>query len=184
MQSFSWGNFVIEITQIQRPTQVSFAHLCCHKTIRPSRHEKCFQLKTMQQLLCRFCTFNMEGSMSFCTSWTLLVFKFDSMHVNEASASPSPTFPHPALMERKMQLLGISPMPFAFALFFCEDLNFVYFIILPRELKENLIGLMLQSIKKTLWYVMWCSKKCCNSSYTCSFYMKNHYNSLDKTLDR
>ncbi len=137
MQSFSWGNFVIEITPIQRPTQVSSAHLCCHKKIWHSRHKKCFQLKTMQQLLYRFCTFNMEGWMSFCTSWTLLVFKFDSMHVNEESANPSPTFTHPALMERKMQLLGISPRPFAFALFFCEDLNAMLFYYFAQRTKRE-----------------------------------------------
>lgn len=112
--------------------------------------------KTWKVLLYIFCTFNMEGRLSFCISQTILFFKFDIMHVNEAVTSPSPTFPHPTLMERKMQLLGISLWPFAFALFLCEDLNafylFIYsFIYLHRA--------SLVSSMETLSYIIWYSKK-------------------------
>lgn len=75
----------------------------------------------------------MKGCLSFCTSQTLPLFKFDIMHVNEAPTSPSPAFPHPTLMERKMQLLGISLRPFAFALFLFEDLNaMLFYYSIPR----------------------------------------------------
>lgn len=102
--------------------------------------------KTWEVLLYIFCTSNMEGCLSFCTSQTILFFKFDIMHVNEAVTSPSPTFPHPA-HGKEDAALGNLPMALCFCIVLVWGLEcFLFTYLLIYLFAQTLIGFIYGNI--------------------------------------